>query len=396
MREIQINDNVWYVGENDRRKELFENNWPLPKGVSYNSYLVNDNKTALIDTVELGAAADYIDKIGRILNGKTLDYLVINHLEPDHASMISSVMAVYPNVKFVGNAQTFKILQLYYKVNESNFHIVKDSEELELGNTTLKFFITPWVHWPETMMTYEVTNQILFSCDAFGGFGTLDGGIFDTQNNFEEDYLYEMRRYYSNIVAKYSNMVQKALAKLGGLPVGMIAPSHGLVWKTPAKVIELYDKWSRYEAEDGVVIAFASMYGNTEHMADHIGSILGNKGIPVKTFDVSKTHVSYILNEIWRYKCVVLGTCAYNTKMHPMMEHLCNEIDLSQPKGKIWGLFGSSTWNGAGVKSLKKFAEEQGYETLSPIVETMGSASPEKIENDAMALADAIAEKLAK
>lgn len=394
MREIKINENVWYVGVNDRRKELFENNWPLPQGVSYNSYLINDNKTALIDTVEFGAAADYLNKIARILNGKSLDYLIINHLEPDHASMITSVMAVHPNVKLIGNNQTLKILKLYYNIDENCFITIKDGDKLELGATTLQFFITPWVHWPETMMTYEVSNKILFSCDAFGGFGTLDGSIFDTQNNFEENYLYEMRRYYSNIVAKYSNMVQKALAKLGGLAVDMIAPSHGLIWKNPGKVIELYDKWSRYEAENGVVIAFASMYGNTEQMADYIGGLFAEKGIPVKTFDVSKTHVSYILNEIWRYKALVLGTCAYNTKMHPMMEHLCNEIDLSQPKDKILALFGSSTWNGAGAKALKKFAEEQGFEITGQVVESMGSASVEKIEKTAQEMVDAVAAKL--
>lgn len=394
MREIKINENVWYVGVNDRRKELFENNWPLPQGVSYNSYLINDSKTALIDTVEFGAAADYLDKIARILNGKSLDYLVINHLEPDHASMITSVMAAHPNVKLIGNNQTLKILKLYYNIDETSFITIKDGDKLELGATTLQFFITPWVHWPETMMTYEVSNKILFSCDAFGGFGTLDGSIFDTQNNFEENYLFEMRRYYSNIVAKYSNMVQRALAKLGGLAVDMIAPSHGLVWKNPGKVIELYDKWSRYEAENGVVIAFASMYGNTEQMADYIGSLFAEKGIPVKTFDVSKTHVSYILNEIWRYKALVLGTCAYNTQMHPMMEHLCNEIDLSQPKEKTFAMFGSSTWNGAGAKSLKKFAEEQGFEITGPVVESMGSASVEKIEKAAQEMVDAVVAKL--
>lgn len=390
MREIKINENIWYVGVNDRRKELFENNWPLPHGVSYNSYLINDSKTALIDSVELGAAAGYIDKIGRILNGKSLDYLVINHLEPDHASMITSVMAAYPNIKLIGNNQTFKILKLYYNIDENSFILVKDGDKLELGTTVLQFFITPWVHWPETMMTYEVSNRILFSCDAFGGFGTLDGGIYDTQNNFEENYLSEMRRYYSNIVAKYSNMVQKALAKLGSLPVDMIAPSHGLVWKNPGKVIELYDKWSRYEAEKGVVVAFASMYGNTEQIADYIGSLFAEKGIPVKTFDVSKTHVSYILNEIWRYKALVLGTCAYNTKMHPMMEHLCNEIDLAQPKGKTIALFGSSTWNGAGTKALVKFAQEQGFEITGPVVENMGSASVEKIEQAAHEMVGAV------
>ncbi len=394
MKEIKIREKIWYVGVNDRRKELFENNWPLPYGVSYNSYLINDNKSALIETVEAGSSSDYLNKIERVLDGKKLDYLIINHLEPDHASMIDAVMARHPEITLVGNAQTLKILKLYYKIGDSQFLTVKDGDKLELGETTLQFFITPWVHWPETMVTYEASNRILFSCDAFGGFGTLDGGIFDTNNNFEEFYLSEMRRYYSNIVAKYSNMVQKALAKLQGLPVDMIAPSHGLLWNNPAKVIGLYDKWSRYESETGVVIAYASMYGNTAQMADYIGNAIGSKGIPVRTFDVSKSHVSYLLNEIWRYKAVVLGTCAYNTKMHPMMEHLCNELDLNQPKNKIVALFGSSTWNGAGVKGLKKFVEEQGYETIEPVVELMGSASPEKMEEQADKLVEALVERL--
>ncbi len=394
MREIKISDHIWFVGENDRRKHLFENNWPLPNGVSYNTYVINDEKTALIDTIEYDVASGYIAKIRRVLNGKSLDYMVINHLEPDHASMIDVVFAAFPGVKVVGNMQTFKILQHYYNIPEENKLVVKDGEELQLGETTLQFFTAPWVHWPETMVTYDKSTKTLFSCDAFGGFGTLDGGIFDTSANFEEHYLTEMRRYYSNIVAKYSGMVQKALAKLGGLDIVRICPSHGLIWNNPAKVIGLYDKWSRQEADKGVVIAYASMYGNTEQMADHIGNLLGEKGIEVLTFDVSKTHVSFILNEIWKYKAVVLGTCAYNTRMHPMMEHLCNEIKLNEPKNKMWSLFGSSTWNGAGVKDLKKFADEAGFEICGPIVEMMGGASHEKIEAQAEELVAAIVEKL--
>lgn len=383
MEEIKMTDHIWYVGVNDRRKELFENNWPLPYGVSYNSYLINDKKTALIDTIEFGSDGDYIDKIQRILCGKPLDYLIVNHMEPDHSSMIRSILAVYPNVKLVGNNQTYKLLQCFYKISDENFMQVKEGDTIPLGATSLRFYLTPWVHWPETMMTYETASQTLFTCDAFGGFGTLDGGIYDTHNLFDEYYLSEMRRYYSNIVGKYSGMVQKAVTKLSGVPVQRIAPSHGVIWNNPAKVIGLYDQWSKYQAEKGVVIAFASMYGHTEQMADYIGGLIGQEGIPVRTFDVSKTHVSYLLSEIWRYKGLILGSCAYNTQMHPMMEHLCNEIKLSQPKNKILSIFGSSGWNGAGVKCLKKFTEENGMEVIEPIVEVTGAATPEKIEENA-------------
>lgn len=390
MREIKINETTWYVGANDRKTPLFENNWPLPYGVSYNSYLINDSKTALIDGIEFGSDPDYLQKIKKILNGKKLDYLVINHMEPDHSGMISSIAAEYPGIKIVGNNQTAKILKLYYNYNETDFHPVADADELSLGNTTLKFYMVPWVHWPETMVTYNVTDKILFSCDAFGGFGTLDGSIYDTENNLHEHYISEMRRYYSNIVAKYSGMVQKALAKLSGVEIKMICPSHGLIWKNPADVVGLYDRWSRHEAENEITIAYASMYGNTEHIADHIGSLLGEKGYRVHTYDVSKTHVSYILSMIWKCKAVLLGTCAYNGFMHPMMEHLCNEIRIAQPKEKIFGIFGSSSWNGAGVKNLIKFMEENNLQALPAAAELSGSFAPEKIGESAVKLVEEV------
>ena len=398
MREIQITDNIYYIGTNDRKKHLFENNWPLPKGVSYNSYIIPDRKSALIDTIEFGSDDDYLDKIGRILGGRPLDYLVVNHMEPDHSSMIRSLLSLYPNLKLIGNNQTFKLLQSFYQVKEENFLRIGDGDELELGQTKLKFFIAPWVHWPETMVTYEVTSQTLFACDAFGGFGTLDGGIFDYQNDFEGEYMDEMRRYYSNIVGKYSGMVQKALAKLAPLDIKIIAPSHGLIWKgNPQKVISLYDQWSRYESQEGVVIAFASMYGNTEKMADYIGYLLAAEGIRnIHTFDVSKTHVSYILSEIWKYKGLILGTCAYNTQMHPMMEHLCNEIRLVNPKNKIISVFGSSSWNGAGVKGLKKFLDENGMPYLEPVIEVFGCPLEEKMQDSAQEMVRTFAAELKK
>ena len=384
MKEVLLSPGIYYTGVNDRKKHLFENNWPLPYGVSYNSYLIKDEKSALIDTIEYGSNDNYLNRIEKILGGASLDYLIVNHMEPDHSSMIECVLRRFPEVKIVGNAQTQKILKLYFNIPDSSLLTVKDGEELVLGEHTLSFHLIPWVHWPETMVTYEKTTATLFSCDAFGGFRTLDGSIFDDENDFEADYKGEMLRYYSNIVGKYSNMVQKAFAKLQGVEIKMIAPSHGLIWRgNPSRVLELYSKWCNWESEKGVVIAYASMYGNTEQMADLIGAKLGAKGIPVRTHDVSKSHVSYMLADIWKTKGLILGTCAYNTQMHPMMEHLCNEIKLIAPKDKVLSVFGSSTWNGAGVKALVKYAPEMGMEITGTPLEIMGSATFDKLDKAA-------------
>lgn len=385
MRIVNLTSNVYYIGANDRRTALFENNWPIPYGVSYNSYLIKDEKNVLIDTVEFGADNNFFKKIDSILEGKAIDYLVVNHMEPDHSGMIASVLNKYPEIKIIGNEQTYKLLNNYYGISRDCFMAVADGQELCIGSTTLKFIFIPWVHWPETMVTYDVKNEIVFSCDAFGGYGTLDGGIFDSDYNMEEMFLPEMRRYYSNIVAKWSNMVVKALAKLDGTPIKMIAPSHGVVWKdNPQKVIELYSNWAAFKPEEGVVIAYASMYGNTAELAEYIGSELSKAGVKnIRTYDVSRTNVSYILSDIQRFKGFILGTCAYNTVMHPMMEHLCNEIKIMAPKNKVMGLFGTSGWNGAGAKALLKFAEEAKLNLITPTVEAFGAPTQEKIETAA-------------
>ncbi|MGM9774668.1 MAG: FprA family A-type flavoprotein, partial [Candidatus Egerieousia sp.] len=297
MRTSKVTDRISYIGVNDRRTALFENNWPIPHGVSYNSYLIKDEKNVLIDTVEYGSDADFFKKIEKETNGEPLHYLVVNHMEPDHSGMIPAVLAKYPELKIIGNEQTFGLLQKYYGVERERFLSVKDGEELSVGKTTLKFVFIPWVHWPETMVTYAVEEQVLFTCDAFGGYGTLDGGIFDSDYDLEEIFLPEMRRYYANIVSKWSMMVCKAIAKLAGTTVKVIAPSHGVVWKeNPEKVIRLYADWASFKSEEGVVIAYASMYGNTENLADTLGAKLAAAGIRnIRTYDVSKTNVSYIL-----------------------------------------------------------------------------------------------------
>ncbi len=382
MKNIVVSNKVYYLGTNDRKKQLFENNWPLPNGVAYNSYLIADEKSALIDTLEFGSKSDYLEEIDFILNGKKLDYLVINHMEPDHASMTGIMLKFYPELKIIGNIKTFKMLEAYFGLTKEQFIEVGDGDILDIGYHKLKFVLTPWVHWPETMMTYDITDQILFSCDAFGGFGTLDGGIFDDEINFEPYMLDEMRRYYSNIVGKYSHMVQKALAKLNDISVRFVCPSHGPVWrKDPGKVIALYDSWSRHIAEEGVVIAFASMYGNTERMADYSARLMAEQGIRnIKIYDVSKTHISYIISDIWRYKSIVLGSCAYNTGMHPMMVHLCHELEVVNPKNKNYALFGSYSWSGGGLKSLLSFAEKMNWNLVSEPVDLIGSPSVAKME----------------
>ncbi len=382
MKKIVVSNRIHYIGANDRRKALFENNWPLPQGVAYNSYLISDDKSLLIDTLEFGSKDDYIDEIESILQGKPLDYLVVNHMEPDHSSMIGLLLRVFPSMKIIGNNKSFKILEAYYKLKPGQFFEVCDGEELDLGYHKLKFVMTPWVHWPETMMTYDMTDKVLFSCDAFGSFGTLDGGVFDDEIDFEARYEGEMLRYYSNIVGKYSNMVQKALAKLEGVPVKFVCPSHGPVWrKDPIKVISLYDKWSKYESEQGVVIAFASMYGNTEKMADYIARLIAEKGEKnIIIHDVSKTHISYIIRDIWKYNTLILGSCAYNAGMHPMMAQLCHELEVAAPKNKRYSLFGSYSWSGGGLKMLESFSSKMSWQLAEKPVEVLGIPDYDKME----------------
>ncbi len=376
IKTVNLTDSIYYIGVNDRETSLFENLWPLDKGVSYNSYLINDDKVAILDTVKSTKMYEFLDNIGDIIGDKQIDYLVINHMEPDHSGSIKALLYKYPNLTIVGNKKTISILEDFYGKFEK-YLIVDDQDTLSLGKHNLKFLLTPMLHWPETMVSYEETEKILFSMDAFGGFGALDGGIFDDEINLDF-YIDEIRRYYSNIVGKYGAMVQKALKKVtdAKIDIKTIAPTHGPVWRNnPGLIVGMYDQWSKAEAEEGVVIVYGTMYGNTQKMAEEIGRCLSEEGIKnIRIYDASKTHVSYIISDMWKYKGVVLGSCAYNTELFPTMQNLIHKIENSQLKNRYLGIFGTSTWSGGGVCNLEKFAEKIKWEKVGSCVEAKSSA----------------------
>lgn len=393
IRTVNVTDQIHFIGVNDRETHLFENLWPLDNGVSYNSYIINDQKVAILDTVKNTKMYDFLDNIEEIIGNKKIDYLIINHMEPDHSGSIKALKQKYPELTIVGNKKTIDILEAFYG-HFDNYLIIDDGDLLDLGKHKLKFYLTPMVHWPETMVTYEETEGILFSMDAFGGFGALDGSVFDDEINIEF-YINEIRRYYSNIVGKYGAMVQKAIKKLtdAKLDIKIIAPTHGPVWREdPSYIINLYDKWSKAEAEEGVVIVYGSMYGNTQKMADAIARTLAEKGIKnIRIYDASKTHVSYIISDLWRFKGVILGSCAYNTGLFPTMETLIHKIENSQLKNRYLGIFGTSSWSGGGVCNLERFSERIKWEKVGPCVEA--NSSPKA--ND-FKLCDEIATQMAE
>lgn len=389
----EISRNIHYVGVNDRTKHLFEGLWPLPLGVSYNSYLIVDKSVVLIDTVDHCYTNLFFEKIKNILGERPIDYLVVNHMEPDHSASINDLCRVYPDIKIIGNSKTIGMIEGFYGIFDK-FHEVKDGDRLPLGEKVLTFYMTPMVHWPETMMTYCEDDKILFSGDAFGCFGTLDGGIIDYQMNTEK-YWDEMFRYYSNIVGKYGAPVQKALAKLSGIDIQIICSTHGPIWKEEIqKVISIYNKLSLYEGEEGVVIAYGSMYGNTEKMAEVIARELAAQGIKnIVMHNVSKSDMSYILRDIFKYKGLIIGSPTYTNELFPNIESLVSKLESRDMKNRVFGYFGSFSWAGAAVKRLSSFAERMKWDVTGNPVEMKQGITSEKIAQ-CQELAKAIAMKL--
>ncbi|MDR2950996.1 MAG: FprA family A-type flavoprotein [Prevotella sp.] len=371
LKPIPIKEDLYYIGVNDRTKHLFENLWPLPKGVSYNSYLIVDEKTALFDTVDVCYSDIFFHKLEIALDGKPLDYVIINHMEPDHSGSLGLLRNRFPNVQIVGNKRTADMVQGFFGITEG-VKVIEDGENLSLGKHNLVFHLTPMVHWPETMMTYDTLHKIIFSGDAFGTFGTLDGGITDAQLH-PERYYDEMIRYYSNVVGKFGSPVQKALEKLGTLDIKYICSTHGPVWTLDEqikKVIGIYDKLSRYEGDEGVVIAYGSMYGNTEQMAETVAYELAQQGIKeVILHNVSKRSHSYIIRDIFKYKGLIVGSPTYNNKLFPEVEYLLSKVEGRDMKHRYFGYFGSFTWAGAAVKRLAQFAQDTKFEVVGSPVE---------------------------
>ena len=391
MQNTLIKGKIHYVGVNDRNKSLFEGMWPLPYGVSYNSYLIDDDVVALIDTVDVSFFEVYLRKIKSIIGDRPIQYLVVNHMEPDHSGSISLIKQYYPDITIVGNKQTFGMIEGFYGVTGQSL-LVKDGDSLHLGHHNLRFYLIPMVHWPETMMTFDETDQVLFSGDAFGCFGALNGGFVDTRINLDI-YWDEMTRYYSNIVGKYGSPVQKALAKLSNLSIAAICSTHGPVWtENIAKVVGIYDRLSRYEAEEGVVIAYGSMYGNTEQMAEAIAAELSAQGIRnIVMHNVSRSNPSYILMDIFKYRGLIIGSPTYSGHTYPEIESLLSKILLREVKGRYLGYFGSFCWAGTAVKNLGAFAEKSKFEVVGVPVEmkqAMKTETYEQCENLARAMAD--------
>jgi flavorubredoxin len=380
---VPISEDIYWIGVNDRETHLFEALWPLPEGVSYNAYIICDEKVALIDTVKVNSSLSYLDKIENVLKGtgKKVDYLIINHMEPDHSGSIKVLLKQYPDIQIIGNKKTMGFLEGFYGISE-NVKVVGNGDVLDLGKRKLTFYLTPMVHWPETMMTYDETDKVLFSGDAFGGFGTLDGGIFDDEVNisFYED---EIRRYFSNIVGKFGKTVLNAIKKLSGLDIKVIASTHGPIWrKDPGRIIEDYRRWSSHETEEGVVIAYGSMYGNTEKMADKVARVLSEEGIEnIRVFNVSRTHISYIVNDIWRFKGLVLGSCTYNLGLFPPMGTLLHTLENKLMQNRVLGVFGTYSWSGGGVTALTEFGQRGNWKMIEPIVEAHYAPKPEDIEH---------------
>ena len=395
LKPIQIKEDLYYIGVNDRTKALFENLWPLPKGVSYNSYLIVDEKTALFDTVDICYSDIFLQKLETALDGKSLDYLVINHMEPDHSCSLRLLKTKYPNIQIVGNKRTADMVSGFYGITDGVM-IIEDGQELSLGKHNLVFYLTPMVHWPETMMTYETTEKMIFSGDAFGTFGTLDGGITDKQLH-PERYYDEMVRYYSNVVGKFGSPVQKALQKLSHLEINYICSTHGPIWTIPEqinKVISIYDKLSKYQGDEGVVIAYGSMYGNTEQMAETIALELAQQGIKeIILHNTSKRSHSYIIRDIFKYKGLIIGSPTYNNKLFPEVATLLAKIEERDMKNRYFSYFGSYTWAGAALKRIAQFAESTNFEIIGTPVEMKQSMSIDTY-NACVALGKTMADRL--
>ena len=389
---MELKGNVHYVGVNDRNKTLFENLWPLPYGVSYNSYLIaDDDAVVLVDTVDVAFFEVYLKKIRAVIGDRKIDYLIINHMEPDHSGSISLIKQYYPDIVLVGNKKTFDMVDGYYGAGGER-KVVAEGDSLKVGRHDLHFYLVPMVHWPETMVTFDSTDGILFSGDAFGCFGALNGGCIDKNIN-TEIYMGEMRRYYANIVGKFGNPVQKALQKCSGLDINMICPTHGPVWEEQiSEVVAMYDKLSRYEAEEGVVIAYGTMYGNTEQMAEAIAEELNAQGIKnIVMHNVSKTPHSFILADIFRYKALIVGCTTYNMNLYPEMEALLSKVAARDMKNRLIGYFGSFTWASAAVKKLGEYATQLKFEVVGNPVEmkqSMSASSEQQARELAVAMAD--------
>jgi anaerobic nitric oxide reductase flavorubredoxin len=375
MPAVEIRPRVFWIGVNDRTTDLFEGLWPISReGVSYNSYLIRDEKKVLIDLAKAFKTDEFFDQIEAIVPPRELDYIILNHMEPDHTGVLRVLRKIAPQAKILGSAKTKSMLESFYGVTE-NVEAVEHGQVLDIGGRKLQFLSTPFVHWPETIMTYDTREKILFSCDAFGGYAALRGGIFDDECRNLPYYEREALRYYVNIVAKFSKPVLQAIDKLAGVDVRVIAPSHGLIWRQdPGHIVALYKEWAGCAGSPGapgVTLLYASMYGNTEKMMNAVAQGVANAGMEPEIFDVARTHSSYILPALWTKSGVLVGAPTYEGALFPPMVDLLNMAALKQVRAKKAAMFGSYGWSGGALKTLQRIIEPLGWE-LTESLEFVG------------------------
>lgn len=394
----KVTEDLYWVGVNDKRTHLFENIHPIPEGVSYNSYLLMDEKTVLFDTVDWSGCREFLKNVEEVLNGADLDYLLVNHMEPDHASSMAEILIRYPNCKVISNEKAFMFMHQFGFEVEDRKELVKEGDTKCFGKHTVTFVGAPMVHWPEAMATFDMTNGVLFSADAFGSFGSLDGKLFNDEVNFDRDWIDDARRYFTNIVGKYGPFVQKLLKKAATVPIQMFCPLHGPVWRTDlGYFIDKHDKWSRYEPEEkGVLIVYASMYGNTEAAAQQLASRLCDKGMTnVAVYDVSKTHVSYLVAEAFKYSHIVLASVTYNLNIYPLMYDFLHHLKGLNFQKRTFGIIENGTWAIKSGSLMKSFVEEEykACKVLSSQV-TINSSAKESADMEIESLADALIESM--
>ena len=393
----KVTEDLYWIGANDHRLALFENIHPIPRGVSYNSYLLLDEKTVLFDTIDWSSGRQFLENIEGVLDGRSLDYMVINHVEPDHAASIGEILVRYPDITVVSNEKAFMLMsQFGFGIGDNRVE-VSEGDVISFGKHTITFVQAPMVHWPEAMVSFDTTNGVLFSADAFGSFGALDGILFSDEADFDRDWIDDARRYYTNIVGKYGPHVQALLQKAGSIDIKIVCPLHGPFWrKDLGYFIEKYDKWSRYEPEEnGVLIVYASMYGNMESAAQRLASMLTAKGVEkIAVYDVSNTHVSHLIAETFKYSHIVLASVTYNLGIYPLMHNYLMDMKALNMQDRTVAIMEGGSWAPKAGVLMEELLDEMKQMTVLnekvTVLSTLSDSSAAEMEQ----MADAIVESL--
>lgn len=393
----KVTEDLFWVGANDHRLNLFENIHPISRGVSYNSYLLLDKKTVLFDTVDWSVCRQFLENVEAVLAGRKLDYMVINHMEPDHAASIEEILLRYPEVKVISTEKSFMLMHQFGFDIEDRKEIVKEGDTKSFGKHSVVFVAAPMVHWPEAMVTFDTTNGVLFAADAFGSFGALNGKLFNDEVNFDRDWIDDARRYYTNIVGKYGPHVQALLKKAAGIDIKIICPLHGPVWRSNlGYFLDKYDKWSRYEPEEkGVMIVYASMYGNTESAATVLASKLVEKGMSnVVMYDVSNTHVSQLISETFKYSHIVLASVTYNLGIYPLMHNYLMDMKALNVQNRTVAIVENGSWACKSGDLMKDFLDDMKQMTvINERLTMVSSLNEDKIDEMDM-LVDSILDSM--